>query len=413
MSFLKKNNLITNLAKIFSATVLAHAVTLAFSPVLTRLYLPEAFGLLAFVLSISNPFSSFSTFRLEQAVILPKEKSEANQISNTVIWLNTFFSVFLFVFIALWGQQLFQKSNSLLFFIPLIVMVSGFQMPLNSWLQREKKFNQIAQGKLLQTLSIALFSILFFWFHTAYGLLLGYAAGWMLYSFYMFYQSHKNGFSLVLSNSIISTKSVLQQYKEFPIYHVLPSVAVSFTLSIPVFYFNSYYSDAEIGWFNFSRQLLLVPVSLVTAAFSQVYYARVVELKNHSKKIFPEFKKLIQILLLIAAAMTLVLAFGSEFIFEKIFGTNWNESGEYASILVFSAAVQLIVWPLNTIPVALGKIKYNSILQLSHFLFTLSLFFLKNISAIEFIYFVVVVDVIFYSIYFAFIVYQVKAHDKA
>ncbi len=413
MSFLKKNNLFTNLAKIFSATVLAHAVTLAFSPVLTRLYLPEAFGLLAFVLSISNPFSSFSTFRLEQAVILPKEKSEANQISNTVIWLNTFFSVFLFVFIALWGQQLFQKSNSLLFFIPLIVMVSGFQMPLNSWLQREKKFNQIAQGKLLQTLSIALFSILFFWFHTAYGLLLGYAAGWMLYSFYMFYQSHKNGFSLVLSNIIISTKSVLQQYKEFPIYHVLPSVAVSFTLSIPVFYFNSYYSDAEIGWFNFSRQLLLVPVSLVTAAFSQVYYARVVELKNHSKKIFPEFKKLIQILFLIAASMTLVLAFGSEFLFEKIFGTNWNESGKYASILVFSAAVQLIVWPLNTIPVALGKIKYNSILQLSHFLLTLSLFFIKNISAIEFIYFVVIVDVIFYSIYFAFIVYQVKAHDKA
>jgi O-antigen/teichoic acid export membrane protein len=155
-----------------------------------------------------------------------------------------------------------------------------------------------------------------------------------------------------------------------------------------------------------------VPVSLVTAAFSQVYYVRVVELKNHSKKIFPEFKKLIQILILLAGVMTFIFAFGSDILFEKIFGKNWVVAGQYASILVFSTAFQLIVWPLNTIPVALGKIKFNSLFQLLHFLLTVSLFFLKNISAIDFIYFVVLVDVIFYSIYFIFIVYQIKAQDK-
>jgi O-antigen/teichoic acid export membrane protein len=412
LNYFKKNNLFTNLAKILSATVLAQAISLAFSPILTRLYMPEAFGFLAFVLSVSNPFSSFSTFRLEQAVVLPKDKLEAKEIANTVIFLNTFFSILLFIIIIFWGQQIFQKGNSLLIFIPLIVLVSGFQMPLNSWLQREKKFNQIAQGKIFQAISISIFSILFFWYHAAYGLLLGYLAGWAVYAVYMFYQSHKNGFSFIYSNILVSIKSVLKNYKEFPLYHVIPSVAVSFTLSIPIYYFNTYYSEAEIGWFNFSRQLLIVPVSLVTAAFSQVYYARVVELKNHSKKIFPEFKKLIQILILIAGVMTIIFAFGSEILFEKIFGKNWVVAGQYASILVFSTAFQLIVWPLNTIPVALGKIKFNSLFQLLHFLLTLSLFFLKNISAIDFIYFVVLVDVIFYSIYFIFIVYQIKAQDK-
>ncbi|MFN7014000.1 MAG: oligosaccharide flippase family protein [Bacteroidia bacterium] len=413
MSFFRKNNLFSNLAKIFSATVLAQAVTLAFSPVFTRLYLPEAFGLLAFVLSVSNPFSSFSTFRLEQAVVLPKEKSEANNIANVVIFINTFFSIFLFVFIIAGGETLFEKNVSTLVFIPLIVLVSGFQMPLNSWLQREKKYTQIAHAKLIQTISIAIFSILSYWINNNLGLLIGYLIGWIVYSWYMYFQARKNDFKFQFSNFFNAVKSTLINYKEFPVYHTLPSVAVSFTLSIPVFYFNTWYSETEMGWFNFSRQLLLVPVSLVTAAFSQVYYARVVELKNHQKKVFPEFIKLIQLLFIIALAMFLLIHFGGEFLFVMIFGDNWAESGNYASVLVISAALQLIVWPLNTLPVALGKIKYNSLLQTAHFLLTLSLYFIKNVNTIEFIYFVVAIDAVFYTSYFLFILYQVKVHDKA
>lgn len=413
MSLFRKNNLFSNLAKIFSATVLAHAVTLAFSPVFTRLYLPEAFGLLAFVLSVSNPFSSFSTFRLEQAVVLPKEKSEANTIANAVIFINTFFSILLFLFINAGGDTLFEKNVSTLVFIPLIVLVSGFQMPLNSWLQREKKYTQIAHAKLIQTICIAVFSILAYWINHNLGLLIGYLIGWTVYSWYMYYQASKNEFKLQFSNFLNTVKSTLINYKEFPIFHVLPSVAVSFTLSIPVFYFNTWYSETEVGWFNFSRQLLLVPVSLVTAAFSQVYYARVVELKNHRKKVFPEFIKLIQLLIAIALAMFLVIHFGGEYLFATIFGDNWAESGIYASVLVISAALQLIVWPLNTLPVALGKIKYNSLFQTTHFLLTLSVYFIKNVNAIEFIYFVVAIDAVFYTAYFLFILYQVKVHDKA
>jgi lipopolysaccharide exporter len=408
----KKNNLFTNLAKIFSATVLAHAVTLAFSPVLTRMYLPEAFGLLAFILSVCNPFSSLATFRLEQAVVLPKENKDALNVANTVIILNTLFSLLLFVVMVLWGEKIFNKNTYVLMFAPLIVLVSGFQMPLNSWLQREKKYNVIANGKIIQTIAISVFSILMYKYHSNYGLLMGYVLGWCVYSFYMFIQSNKQGFSLLITNAQYFIKQTLKTYKDFPLFHVLPSVAVSFTLSIPVFYFNNYFSETEIGWFNFSRQLLLVPVSLVGAAFSQVYYARVIEMKNHRKKIFPEFKKILSMLLGIALCMLVLFYFGGEIIFKTVFGNNWVISGKYASILVFSAAMQFVVWPLNIIPIALGKIKFNSIFQLSHFVLTLSLFLLNNLNPIEFIYFVVAIDALFYITYFMFIFYQVKAHDK-
>lgn len=413
MSLFKKNNLFHNLAKIFSATVLAHAITLAFSPLLTRLYLPEAFGLLAFVLSVSNPFTSFSTFRLEQAVVLPKSNNDSLKIANTVIILNTFFSVLLLVFIIGFGEILFQKTIGLLLFIPCVVFITGFQMPLNSWLQRNKKYSSIANGKLIQTIAISVFSILFYWFNTSYGLLLGYLIGWIVYSLYMYYHANKNQFYLQFSDITNYTKSTILKYKDFPLYHVLPSVAVSFTLSIPVYYFSKYYSEAEIGWFNFSRQMLMVPVSLVSAAFSQVYYARVVDVINHQKKLLPEFKKLLSILFYISLAMIVTLFFFGELLFSKIFGVEWFTAGTYASVLVFSAALQLIVWPLNSIPVALGKIKYNSILQLLHFVGTLSLFFLNNILPIEFIYFVVIVDVVFFISYFIFIYYQILLHDKA
>lgn len=413
MSLFKKNNLFHNLAKIFSATVLAHAITLAFSPILTRLYLPEAFGLLAFVLSVSNPFSSFSTFRLEQAVVLPKSNNDALKIANTVVVLNTFFSLLLLIFILIFGEIVFQKPIGVLLYIPLIVFITGFQMPLNSWLQRDKKYNSIANGKLIQTIAISVFSILFYWYNTSYGLLAGYLTGWIFYSVYMYYQANKNQFYFQYAAIVNDVKTTVIQYKDFPLYHVLPSVAVSFTLSIPVYYFSSYYSEAEIGWFNFARQMLMVPVSLVTVAFSQVYYARVVEIINHRKKIFPEFKKLVSILFLISLAMTVILFLFGELLFTFIFGIQWSTAGTYASVLVFSAALQLIVWPLNSIPVALGKIKFNSMLQLSHFVLTLCLYLLHNLLPLEFIYFVVAVDVLFFISYFIFIFYQISAHDKA
>src|SRR5699024_5055342 len=59
---------------LFSGTVFAQLINLAFLPVLSRLYSPDAFGALSFVTSVSTLVTTVATLRLETAMMLPKRR---------------------------------------------------------------------------------------------------------------------------------------------------------------------------------------------------------------------------------------------------------------------------------------------------------------------------------------------------
>lgn len=67
----------SDVLKLVGGTAIAQDLSVLSSPLLTRLYGPEAFGIIAIFTAITGIISVMACLRYEQAIMLPKRDEEA------------------------------------------------------------------------------------------------------------------------------------------------------------------------------------------------------------------------------------------------------------------------------------------------------------------------------------------------
>ena len=72
-----RSEYIRNTLTLVSGNTVAQFIPLLAEPILTRLFPPEDFGLLALFISISSLFSIIATGRYELAIMLPSKERDA------------------------------------------------------------------------------------------------------------------------------------------------------------------------------------------------------------------------------------------------------------------------------------------------------------------------------------------------
>ena len=73
----RSSSFTTDVLKLVTGTTFAQVITILASPLLTRLYGPEAFGFLALFTSITSIIGVIACMRYEMAIMLPKTDEEA------------------------------------------------------------------------------------------------------------------------------------------------------------------------------------------------------------------------------------------------------------------------------------------------------------------------------------------------
>ena len=76
----EKGSFVSHVATLATGTAISQAVTFAAMLVLTRLFAPEAFGLLAVFMTIVSLFSVLGGARYELAIMLPDDDHEAANV---------------------------------------------------------------------------------------------------------------------------------------------------------------------------------------------------------------------------------------------------------------------------------------------------------------------------------------------
>ena len=72
-----KSDFKKNVLTLMAGTTIAQAIPIAISPILTRLYSPEEFGLFALFLAIVSIFGVVATMRYEMAIVQPEKSEDA------------------------------------------------------------------------------------------------------------------------------------------------------------------------------------------------------------------------------------------------------------------------------------------------------------------------------------------------
>ena len=96
-----KSEFSRNVLTLMTGTTIAQAIPIAISPILTRIYTPEDFGLFAIFIAITSIFGSMANGRYELAIMLPTKDEDAINIFALGFIISTFISLVLLLLVVL------------------------------------------------------------------------------------------------------------------------------------------------------------------------------------------------------------------------------------------------------------------------------------------------------------------------
>lgn len=339
----------TNFVAMFTGTALAQALPILASPLLTRLYGPEAFGLQTLFMGIAASLAVVATCRLDLAIVLPDDENEAKQIASLVFILSATVSTLTFCFglVAFLFSDLFQSGNGVVWVLVLPVMVASMTvMQVGvAFATRTRSFRTIAgSGVINQTGFLLISSGIGMVTTSASGLVFGKFVGQILAA-----TSVIRNFRLPIYTtgewSVATFRQLIARYYQFFVFNTPYSLVGTIARDAPIFLFTAFSNIAAAGAYALARSMLLAPTLLVSNSLSQVFFKEAVAKKNDVR-----LEKLTLSLLsagIFASAPLFAFAgvFG-EPLFIKLFGISWGTAGMMAAALAPAAWLALQTgWP--------------------------------------------------------------------
>jgi O-antigen/teichoic acid export membrane protein len=400
------------------STGVSQAIPVLVSPILSRLFTPEEFGVMALFLTVASALSVLATGRLELAVVLPDNDSQAAKVMRLGLELSLLVSVLLSLIFIL-------GTDNALFFIqvppgfkpyyiwlgPTIFLYAAYQL-LSYWLLRKNAYWPSAINKISQTSTTTTINLVVGLLKLNIGLIFSEILGRLAGTLIGYYQSIKNEFIWPkLHNS--ERKTLFQRYKKFVYFASFPAFLDSLSSNLPVFFLTSWYTAEVTGYYQLSRMVLIIPIALVSAAVGQVLLRKTVELKNNQKTLTSWYLKIAFVLALCFFPFFITLSFAGTELFKFVFGAEWAQSGTFATILAGSYYMRFVVAPLSSVFPALEKVKISGGWHIFYSLILGSMVFLKGIDVENFLLLLLSVELFAYAIYFLLIIKTVKEFDKS
>ena len=365
-----------------SGTSIAQAALLLATPLLTRLYSPNDFGVLGIFVTTIGVMSVISCGRYEFAILIPKNHKDA--VNLLVLSLGLCLISVALIFCSLFFfkdslERLLTISNDteIRWLIGLSVLAAGSFQTFNFWCTRQKQFRRIAISRLSQSVVTIVCQIIFAVFLNLQdiGLVVGYVLGQTAAAGILAKFIWSDDKSFIFNNFSFSGM-ILQArlHKKFPLFNSWPSLIDSLRVALPVMVLSKFFGVTVTGYYSLATRVLWLPSSLIGQSISQVLFQRIAEEHNKTGKTSAIIEKTFMALALLALPYFAIMLL-SPFYFEIIFGSGWKIPGIYAMILAPATALMFIVSPLSIAPSACYRQEISALWQLSAIIITaISLF---------------------------------------
>ncbi len=362
--FLPKNAFARGVSVLVGGTVGAQALMVLASPLLTRLYTPEDFGLLAVYASILSLFTVIASLRYELAIPLPEKDSEAAHVAVLSLFIVGFITTISALIILICGDYVAQLINApdmanYLWLIPVGVFAIGCYQVFNYWAIRTKSFGNIAKTKISQslaTLAVQLSGFKLGVLALMLGQTGGQGVGVVTLARPALKSTHFKGWQWT------DLKKVATRYRNFPIFSTWGGFLNTASVQLPPLLFAIFFSAGVAGLYALAHRVLAMPMGVVGSAVGNVFFANAAEAYREDK-LAPLFESVYTKLVSIIMPVMLVLLIDAPNLFAFVFGENWREAGELARWMAPWLAVVFIASPLSTMFTILEKQKQGMYFQ--------------------------------------------------
>ncbi len=388
---------------------------------LTRIYLPEEFGLFSNVLAISTLFGIVSCGRLELAIPLPKEKSSAQDILFTALVFTaavTIISVLVYVFSTSIGHFYNDKElPNYLFYVPICVLSFGLLGVTNNWILRNKDYKVLSSIKIVQSIvnnfGALLFGYIGFGIH---GLLIAWLLSQFIPVVFILFKEKVKWSRDRFNRSVVI--DVLKNYKDFPLVNSFHAFTDIFATQVILFWIiSNYYGDENLGLFTQMNKYVKAPIILITSAVSQMFFVEVSKAINDRKPVMPFLKQTLKTTVVFGIPFTIVLFLFAPQMFSWYFGSKFVDyrlAGEMVKCNLPILFLMFIVSPVSSLPILFKKQKKAFLLSLFGYSFGLIGLYISALSEVD-IYSSLIIYSSLFSIYYIILltwyIQLIKKHD--
>jgi len=366
----KKTSFANDVLTLVGGVTFAQILTILVTPILTRLYGPDEFGVFTLFSSITLIFSTIVCLRYEFSIMLPKSDEEAANMLALSFFTACIVSFFSIPILRFGKQPILSILRTpdlaeYLWLVPLFALVSGMYLSLNYWNSRIKCFQRLSINRVLNSIAIS---------GTQLGAgLAGYATGGSLIGASLVGQSIS---TLVLAGQIwkdngslfvrsISWKKMIKgfkRYRKFPFIDSWSTLLNVISWQLPAFILAIFFSPVVVGFYSLGVQVLQLPMSFIGSSISQVFFQKATEAKTEGT-LSPLVENVFRLLVTVGMFPILTLTLAGSDIFSTILGENWAEAGVYAQIMSIWAFFWFVSSPLSTLYIVMEKqqfgLKYN------------------------------------------------------
>ena len=338
-----------------TGTTIAQAIPIAISPILTRIYTPEDFGVFSLFVAIVGFIAVIASGRYEQAIMLPKYDKYAINIFTLSLILICLTSIFSFIIIFIFKQEILHLLNNdllgkWLYFIPITVFFVALFNLLTNYNNRTKEYKDIAKATVIKSIVLATAQILIGFLKNG---VTGLIVGQVLAQIFANIKLAKN---VIKDKTILATISfknmftLSKKHINFPKYNMPHALLGNISSNLPIYIFTPFFGSAVVGKYSLALMIVLTPLSIIATSTAKVYNQKLAELYNKKEDVYVFTFHIIKSLLKkILLPFIIFIVFAPQ-IFEIVFGIQWIDSGKYIQILSVYILLNLIVSIIAYIP---------------------------------------------------------------
>ena len=352
-----------------AGSALSQAIPLAASPILTRIYAAEDYGVYVMVLAISAVLLTVSSLRFDAAILQVRHARQIKPLVTlgflAILVINIAVALMIALGIAFaWFPAALAKAGYWLLAIPLLTTANAVQNLFIAINIREGSFRTISTATVQKAAASTVVQIALGW--------LGFGIGGLF--------AGSLAASLAANRRLISGKSELggswragrrrlaataRRFSDFPLYTMPGTLINSLALNSVVMLLGVQHSAHDVGQFGLAQRSVAGPLKTISDAVGQVFLQRASVQKDNPAALRSLYLKTALMLATVAIAVLLPVSFWLEEIFAFVFGSQWRLAGSISTLLLPLIGIRFVVSPISGITNFRGMNAFGMVMQIA------------------------------------------------
>lgn len=356
----------SSVAVLVSGNILAQLIGLFTTPIVSRLYDPEAFGEYFIILSTATIIGNLVTLGLNSAIMAASDDDECDDVFLVSFITSVILSTLILILMIIISPilKIFDSGMEYIYACLLVyafVILNNLHGLFTIYVNRKRIDKLLFFNSIIGALVTLLITIpLGFLKWGSTGFLIAAIITSIVSIIQMMYKT--NPFKRL--PSILIFKRVFIKYKDYIFFQYPSNFIGGFVIQLPIQMLSANFGNANLGSYSMNEKVLGLPSRFIGTPINTIYFRTATEYYNEGKDLAGFTFSLISKLMLLALFPIITIILWGEPMFSWVLGSEWGEAGKLASFLIVQYVFMLCQNCTSYCRVAIGKQKTNLLISI-------------------------------------------------